>query len=37
VEVLADLAQFFEKHPETLRSFQKSRNGAKRKDESSHD
>jgi Mn-dependent DtxR family transcriptional regulator len=37
VEVLADLAQFFEKHPETLRSFQKSRNGAKRKDESPHD
>ena len=25
VEILADLAQFFEKHPETLRSFHKSR------------
>jgi len=37
VEVLADLAQFFEKHPETLRSFHKTRNGAKRKDESNHD
>ena len=37
VEVLADLAQFFEKHPETLRSFQKSRNGARRKSEPSHD
>jgi Mn-dependent DtxR family transcriptional regulator len=37
VEVLADLAQFFEKHPETLRSFQRSRNGTRRKGESSHD
>jgi Mn-dependent DtxR family transcriptional regulator len=37
VEVLADLAQFFEKHPETLRSFQRSRNGARRKGEASHD
>ena len=37
VEVLADLAQFFEKHPETLRSFQKSRNGARRKGEPGHD
>ena len=37
VEVLADLAQFFEKHPETLRSFQKSRNGARRKSEPGHD
>src|SRR3954471_5725191 len=25
VEVLADLAQFFEKHPQTLRTFQRSR------------
>src|SRR6476469_579922 len=25
VDVLSDLAQFFEKHPETLRSFQRSR------------
>jgi Mn-dependent DtxR family transcriptional regulator len=33
VEVLADLAQFFEKHPETLRMFQRSRNGARRKTE----
>jgi Mn-dependent DtxR family transcriptional regulator len=33
VEVLADLAQFFEKHPETLRSFQRSRNGTRRKGE----
>jgi len=31
VEVLADLAQFFEKHPETLRSFQRTRNGTRRK------
>jgi DtxR family transcriptional regulator, manganese transport regulator len=31
VEVLADLANFFEKHPETLRSFQRTRNGARRK------
>lgn len=37
VEVLADLAQFFEKHPETLRSFQRSRNGTRRKGEASHD
>jgi Mn-dependent DtxR family transcriptional regulator len=37
VEVLADLAQFFEKHPETLRSFQRSRNGTRRKGESNHD
>jgi Mn-dependent DtxR family transcriptional regulator len=37
VEVLADLAQFFEKHPETLRSFQRSRNGARRKGEPAHD
>jgi len=37
VEVLADLAQFFERHPETLRSFQKSRNGARRKSEPGHD
>lgn len=36
-EVLADLAQFFEKHPETLRSFQRSRNGARRKGESDRD
>jgi Mn-dependent DtxR family transcriptional regulator len=27
VEVLADLAQFFEEHPDTLRSFEQSRNG----------
>src|SRR5579884_1674629 len=31
MEVLADLAQFFEKNPETLRIFQKSRNGSRRK------
>lgn len=31
VEVLADLAQFFEKHPETLRSFQRNRNTTRRK------
>ena len=31
VEVLADLAEFFEQHPETLKVFQKSRSGAKRK------
>jgi len=37
VEVLADLAQFFEKHPETLRSFQRSRNGTKRKADPGHD
>jgi len=36
VEVLADLAQFFEKHPETLRSFQRSRNGTRRKGEPGH-
>jgi Mn-dependent DtxR family transcriptional regulator len=35
VEVLADLAQFFEKHPETLRSFQRSRNPLKKKGEPS--
>jgi Mn-dependent DtxR family transcriptional regulator len=37
VEVLSDLAQFFEKHPETLRSFQRSRNGGRRKGETSRD
>ena len=31
MEVLADLAEFFENHPEILRSFQQSRKGAKRK------
>lgn len=31
VEVLSDLAQFFEKHPEILRSFQRSRTAARRK------
>jgi Mn-dependent DtxR family transcriptional regulator len=31
VEILSDLAQFFEKHPDTLRSFQRSRGGNKRK------
>jgi Mn-dependent DtxR family transcriptional regulator len=31
VEVLSDLAQFFEKNPETLRSFQRSRALARRK------
>jgi Mn-dependent DtxR family transcriptional regulator len=31
VAVLADLAQFFEKHPETLRTFQQSRKPARRK------
>src|SRR5271165_3563077 len=31
LEVLADLAEFFEQHPETLKVFQKSRAGAKRK------
>ncbi|HXT10930.1 MAG TPA: transcriptional regulator MntR [Candidatus Angelobacter sp.] len=31
MEVLADLAQFFEKNPETLKTFQKSRNGGRRK------
>jgi Mn-dependent DtxR family transcriptional regulator len=34
VEVLADLAQFFEEHPETLRSFQRTRNGTRRKSDS---
>ena len=37
VEVLADLAQFFEKHPDTLRSFQRTRNGPRRKGESHDD
>ncbi len=37
VEVLADLAQFFEKHPETLRSFQRSRNASRRKSDTGHD
>jgi Mn-dependent DtxR family transcriptional regulator len=36
VEVLADLAQFFEKHPETLKSFQRSRRSGK-KAESNND
>ena len=31
VAVLSDLAQFFEKNPETLRTFQSSRNGARSK------
>lgn len=31
MEVLADLAQFFEKNPDTLKTFQKSRNGSRRK------
>src|SRR5882724_5991155 len=31
VEVLADLAKFFEEHPDTLRLFQQSRRGTKRK------
>jgi Mn-dependent DtxR family transcriptional regulator len=31
VDVLADLAGFFEDNPDTLKVFQKSRNGAKRK------
>ena len=31
VEVLADLAGFFEQHPETLRGFQQSRKAPKRK------
>ncbi|MDB6122197.1 MAG: iron (metal) dependent repressor, DtxR family [Pedosphaera sp.] len=31
VEILADLAQFFKDHPETLKSFQQSRRGGKRK------
>src|SRR6185503_19566811 len=34
VEVLADLAQFFEKHPETLRNFQRTRKDTRRKGES---
>src|ERR1700748_1596469 len=33
VEVLADLAQFFEKHPETLRSFPRTRAAGGRKGE----
>lgn len=33
VDVLADLAQFFEKHPETLKSFQRTRTAARRKGE----
>ncbi|HEY2084239.1 MAG TPA: transcriptional regulator MntR [Verrucomicrobiae bacterium] len=33
VDVLADLAQFFEKHPDTLRTFQRSRTAARRKGE----
>ena len=37
VEVLADLAQFFEKNPETLRSFQRTRNGPRRKNGAAHD
>jgi len=31
VEVLAELAQFFEKNPETLRQFQQSRKSSRRK------
>jgi Mn-dependent DtxR family transcriptional regulator len=31
VEVLADLVRFFEKHPQTLRTFQRSRNGGRKK------
>lgn len=31
VEVIADLAQFFEKHPETLRTFQRSRATTRKK------
>ena len=31
MEVLADLAQFFEKNPGTLKTFQKSRNGGRPK------
>ncbi|SRR5581483_3824939 len=31
LEVLADLAAFFEEHPDTLKAFQQSRRGAKRK------
>src|SRR5882757_1521303 len=37
VEVLADLAQFFEKNPGTLRSFQRSRNAARKKGEANRD
>lgn len=37
VEVLADLAQFFEKHPETLKTFERSRNPTPRKGEPGHD
>jgi len=37
VEVLADLAQFFEKHPETLKTFERSRNPTRRKGEPGHD
>ena len=33
VEVLSDLAQFFEKNPETLRNFQRSRALARRKND----
>ncbi|HEX4265499.1 MAG TPA: transcriptional regulator MntR [Verrucomicrobiae bacterium] len=33
VDVLADLTQFFEKHPETLRTFQRSRTTTRRKGE----
>ena len=33
VEILADLAQFFEKQPQTLRIFQRTRNGTHRKGE----
>src|SRR5262249_2746493 len=31
LEVLADLAQFFEKNPDTLRQFQRSRKNSRRK------
>ncbi len=31
VEVLSDLAQFFEKHPETLKSFEQSRDAGRKK------
>ena len=30
VDVLSDLAQFFEKHPQTLKSFMQSRNGGRK-------
>lgn len=33
MDVLSDLAKFFEKNPETLRTFQRSRNGGRRKGE----